>query len=144
MATETMIDLNQLLNQAHQGEVEVEQFMSLFLQTQIFMPVTDPDGSTSEAPIGFQKSDKAVPLTLETEDGFKIMVLFSDPQQSKTFLKDFPEYGGGFIAEVPWMLERLGEGMGFSLNPGLENGVDFDPDTVRQLMTLLHHQKPSQ
>lgn len=141
MATENMIDLNQLLTQAHQGEVEVEQFMSLFLQTQIFMPVTDPNDSGDMAPIGFQKSDKAQPLILETEDGFNIMILFSDPQQSKTFLKDFPEYSGGFIAEVPWMLERLGEGMGFSLNPGLESGIDFDPDTVRQLITLHHQQQ---
>ncbi len=141
MATENMIDLNQLLTQAHQGEIEVEQFMSLFLQTQIFMPVTDPEDSSNSAPIGFQKSDKAQPLTLETEEGFKTMIVFSDPQQSKSFLKNFPEYSGGFVAEVPWMLERIGEGMGFSLNPGLENGIDFDPQTVRQLITLHHQQQ---
>jgi hypothetical protein len=119
----------------------VDAFMSQFLQTQIFMPVTDPKDSDHSAPIGFQKSDKAVPLTLDTGEGFQVMILFSDPQQSKVFLQEFPEYTGGFIAEVPWMLERLGEGMGFSLNPNNENGIDFDPETVRQLLTL--HQKQS-
>ena len=142
MSTENSIDLNELLNQAHQGELEVDAFMIQFLQTQIFMPVTDPKDSDDSAPIGFQKSDKAVPLTLDTGEGFQVMILFSDPQQSKAFLQGFPEYTGGFIAEVPWMLERLGEGMGFSLNPNNENGIDFDPETVRQLLTL--HQKQSQ
>ncbi len=109
MATDNMIDLNQLLNQAHNGEIEVAEFMSLFLQTQIFMPVTDPKDDSGSAPIGFQKSDRAQPLVLDTDDAFSVMILFSDPQQSKGFLQDFPEYSGGFIAEVPWMLERLGE-----------------------------------
>ena len=136
MATENSTDVNQLLNQAIEGQIEVDVFMSQLLETQIFMPVTDPAEGEGDTPAGFQKTDKAVPLTLETEDGFSVMILFSDPQQSKTFLKEFPEYTGGFIAEVPWMLERLGEGMGFSLNPGLENGIDFDPETVRQLLTL--------
>ena len=55
------------------------------------------------------------------------------------FIKNYPEYDGGFIAEVPWMLERLGEGMGVSLNPDAEEGIDFDPETIRQLLTL--HQR---
>lgn len=136
MATEHSIDLNQLLTQAHRGELEVEAFMSQFLQTQIFMPVTDPKDEGGDAPIGFQKSDKAQPLILDSGEGFPVMILFSDPQQSKSFLQDFPDYSGGFIAEVPWMLERLGEGMGFSLNPHSEAGIDFDPETARQLLTL--------
>jgi hypothetical protein len=138
------MDLNQLLEQAHQGTIEIDQFMGQLLDSQIFMPVTAPnDSEASEktAPAGFQKSEEAIPLTLDTEDGFKVMVIFSDPQLSKEFLQDFPDYSGGFITEVPWMLERLGEGMGFSLNPGLDNGIDFDPDTVRQLMTLYHRQQ---
>ncbi len=137
MATEVTIDLNQLLEQAHQGSIEVDQFMAAFLQTQIFMPVTDPADNRQDAPIGFQKSDRALPLILDTDEGFGVMILFSDPQQSKQFLQEFPEYSGGFIAEVPWMLERLGEGMGFSINPGLDNGMDFDPQMARELITLL-------
>lgn len=142
MSNENSIDLNQLLIEANQGAIEVGDFMQQFLQTQIFMPVTDPKDGDNDAPIGFQKSDKALPLTLDTDSGFQVMILFSDPQQSKEFLKGFPEYNGGFIAEVPWMLERLGEGMGFSLNPNDENGIDFDPETVRQLMTLHQQQQP--
>ncbi|HIJ22974.1 MAG: SseB family protein [Gammaproteobacteria bacterium] len=132
-------DLKQLLTKAHQGEIEIEAFMSQFLTAQIFMPVTDPDNDGQNTPVGFQKSDKAKPLTLETEEGFSVMVIFSDPQQSKEFIKNYPEYDGGFIAEVPWMLERLGEGMGVSLNPDAEEGIDFDPETIRQLLTL--HQR---
>ncbi len=139
MTTPDSTDLTQLLNQALQGTMEIETFMNQFLKTQIFMPVADPKDSEGSAPIGFQKSDKAVPLVLDTEEGFQVMILFSDPQQSKGFLQDFPEYSGGFIAEVPWMLERLGEGMGVSINPGLENGVDFDPETIRHLVTLNQH-----
>ncbi len=131
-------DLTQLLQQAHRGLIEPTPFMEQLLQCQVFMPVTDAEGATGETtPIGFQKSDRALPLLLQSEEGTKVMVLFSDPERSKSFLQHYPDYRGGFITEFPWVLERIGSGMGITINPDDEAGIDLDPDDIRQLVTTL-------
>ncbi len=136
MSTSASTDLTHLLHALHQGAMETGEFMSHLLDSQVFMPVTDSKAETGQAPIGFQKSDKATPLILNDEEGTQVMILFSDPERSKSFLTDFPQYDGGFIAEVPWVLERLADGMGVSINPDGEDGIDLDPDTIRQLAGL--------
>ncbi len=143
---QTASDVEQNLAQLLRGAMEVGVFMEQFLAGQLFMPVKDPEPSTDQAQqpaiAGFMRdSDRAIPLVLsnpgeEPEERFETLILFTRPDISKTFLQDFPEYTGGFIAEVPWILERLADGMGISINPGEEIGIDFDPQTMRQLVTL--------
>lgn len=123
-------DLEQQLIAAQEGSVPGEDFMHYLLTAQLFMPVQDE----THAIKGFQRSDKAVPLTLETEDGMQVVVLFTSPERAKPFLTDFPGYTGGLLAEFKWILERMGSGYGVAINPGWSVGIDMDPDMVDQMV----------
>lgn len=125
-------DLESKLIAAQEGRLDSNAFMKELLESQVFMPVEDEP----EAIQGFQRSSKAKPLSLETEDGMSVLVLFTSPERAKGFLTDFPAYTGGLLSEFTWILERVGTGVGISINPGYEFGIDFDPDTVGQLIQL--------
>lgn len=112
--------------------MDSKAFMADLLESQLFMPIEDEPQEIQ----GFQRSSKARPLSLETEDGLKVLILFTSPERAKGFLVDFPAYTGGLLSEFPWILERVGSGVGVSINPGLEFGIDLDPDMVEQLIQL--------
>lgn len=121
-------DLERQLVAAQEGLVSEEAFMEALLTSQVFMPVRDHDGIK-----GFQRSTRAVPLTLHSEEGTEVLILFTSPERARDFLNDFPDYKGGLLAEFAWVLERVGTGAGISLNPGWEVGMDLEPGMVQQL-----------
>lgn len=125
-------DLETRLVAAQQGQMDSDIFMQELLDSQIFMPVEDEPNQIQ----GFQRSTKANPLTVQSEDGMNVLVLFTSPERAKGFLQDFPAYTGGLLTEFSWILSRIGSGVGVSINPGMEFGIDFDPDTVEQLIHL--------
>lgn len=114
---------------AQDGSIAGEDFMHYLLGAQLFMPVRDESHGIK----GFQRDDKAVPLTLEAEEGTPILILFTSPERAKPFLADFPGYTGGLLAEFAWILERVGSGYGVAINPGWSVGIDMDPDMVDQI-----------
>lgn len=121
-------DLEEALLAAQQGRISGEEFMRFLLTSQVFMPVEDRE------PIGgFQMSTRANPLSVQSEAGYRVLVLFTSPERAKTFVQDFPAFKGGLLAEFKWVLERMGSGFGVSLNPGWEVGLDMEPDMIRQL-----------
>jgi len=120
-------ELEQKLQAAQVGEIPGDVFMRELMDLQVFMPVEDKLGID-----GFQSSNKAKPLTVKTEDGTEVLVLFTSPERAKPFVKDFPGYEGGLLVEFTWVLERAG-GQGIALNPGWEVGIDMEPDMVQQL-----------
>jgi hypothetical protein len=85
---------------------------------------------------GFQRSTKAQPLTLEAEDGTRVLVLFTSPERAKPFLQDYPDYQGGLLSEFSWILDRVGSGIAIAINTGFEVGIDLDTDTVTHLIHL--------
>ncbi|MBI5462157.1 MAG: SseB family protein [Gammaproteobacteria bacterium] len=123
-------ELEQQLIAAQEGSIPGDDFMHYLLTAQVFMPVQDE----THAIKGFQRSDKAVPLTLETEDGMQVVVLFSSPERAKPFLVDYPGYTGGLLTEFKWVLERMGSGYGVAVNPGWSVGIDMDPDMIDQMV----------
>lgn len=125
-------ELETKLIAAQHGELNSEVFMNELLDAQMFMPVQDEPGQIQ----GFQRSTKANPLTVQSEDGFNVLVLFSSPERAKGFVQDHPGYGGGLLVEFSWVLARLGSGIAVSINPGMEYGIDLDPHTVEQLIHL--------
>jgi len=125
---ETRNELEENLLAAQEGQMSSESFMEYLMETQVFMPVKDSIGIE-----GFTSSDKAVPLTLKTEDNIEVLILFTSPDRSKEFLKDFQGYDGGLLAEFKWVLERTGSGIGISINPGIAVGMDLEPDMITQL-----------
>ena len=125
-------DLEQKLVAAQEGRLETNVFMQELLDQQLFMPVED---ETNEIQ-GFQRSTKAKPLTLEAEDGSRVLVLFTSPERAKPFLQDHPDYGGGLLSEFSWILDRIGSGVAISINPGIEFGIDLESDMVMQLIHL--------
>lgn len=122
-------DLEGQLLAAQEGQVSEDAFMEQLMASQVFMPVRDDGAGIAN----FQRSDKAVPLTLDSEDGGQVLILFTSPERAKSFLEDFPGYDGGLLAEFTWVLERMGSGVGISLNPGWPVGIDMESQMVAQL-----------
>lgn len=131
MEDEVFIPKNELekkLLAAWEGNITAEDFMQDLLAAEVFMPIED-----DEIMPGVQRSTRAQPLVLEADDGTKVMVVFTSPDRAKPFLKDFPAYGGGLLAEFKWVLEKMGAGHGVALNPGCEVGFDMEPEMVKQM-----------
>ena len=125
-------DLEQQLLDAQEGRLDSETFMLQLLDHQLFMPVEDEVAEIQ----GFQRSTKAQPLTLEAEDGTRVLVLFTSPERAKPFLQDYPDYQGGLLSEFSWILDRVGSGIAIAINTGFEVGIDLDTDTVTHLIHL--------
>ena len=131
-------ELEEKLMAVHSGQLESNTFINELLLSTLFMPVQE-DGSQIQ---GFQKSSKAKPLTIQDEDGTDVLILFSSPERAKGFLVDFPDYQGGLLSEFSWILQRVGSGIGVSINPGHEVGIDFEPSMVEQLIHMNAAQPP--
>lgn len=133
-------DLEKLLNDVTLGTVAAEDFVARLLAgDQVFMPVKDE----KHAIAGFQTSTKAQPLVIEDDEGTQILVLFTSPERAKPFAEMFPDFAGGLLAEFTWVLRRIGGGFPISLNPGWDVGMDFDADTVAQLIAALPEETKS-
>jgi hypothetical protein len=125
---DTRNELEEKLLAAQQGELTSEEFMKYLMDNQVFMPVKDAIGIG-----GFTASNKAIPLTLKSEDNIEVLILFTSPDRAKEFVKEFPGYEGGLLAEFSWVLERTGSGVGISINPNWPVGFDLEPEMVQQL-----------
>jgi len=123
-------EVEEKLLAAQEGQLSSEALISYLVDAQLFMPVKDSIGIE-----GFTSSDKAIPLTVKTEDNIEVLILFTSPDRSKGFLQEFPGYDGGLLAELKWVLERTGSGIGISINPDWPVGMDLEPDMVQQLKT---------
>lgn len=122
-------DLERVLLDAQEGRATPQQFIDTLMGSEVFMPVYEKHQIG-----GFVSSQQAQPLTLTDDDsGEKVLVLFTGPERAKAFVRDFPGYEGGLVAEFTWVLERLGVGFGISLNPGLEVGIDLEAQTIQQI-----------
>jgi shikimate 5-dehydrogenase len=121
-------ELEQKLMAAQEGSLPESEFMDYLLEAQVFMPVRD---SINIA--GFTGSNKAIPLTLNTEDAAEVLVLFTSPERAKDFVQDYPGYEGGLLVEFKWVLERTGSGVGISINPNWPVGMDMEAEMVQQL-----------
>lgn len=121
-------ELEQRLLDAQEGRISGEEFMNLLMESQVFMPILD-----RHAIGGFQASDKAEPLTLEDEAGQPVLILFTSPERAKSFVREYPGYEGGLLAEFKWVVERTGPGIGVALNPGWDVGLDLAPELLQRL-----------
>jgi hypothetical protein len=126
-------DLERLLSDMMAGQIEPEDFAKQLLDQQVFMPVQDEKHQIA----GFQLSTKATPLVIEDEEGNRVLVTFSTPERAKVLATEFPNFSGGLLTEMSWILRRMGADMGLTINPGMEPGFDFDPDMVAMLVGLL-------
>lgn len=120
-------EIEQRLLAAQEGRISGDDFMHFLFESQVFMPILDNLG-----PLGIQRSTQTEPLALTAEDGTEVLALFTSPERAKEFVKDYPGYEGGLLADFTWVLEKLGTGVGISLNPGWPVGIDIEPEQVRQ------------
>ncbi|MDH5515363.1 MAG: SseB family protein [Gammaproteobacteria bacterium] len=127
-------ELEEKLMATQEGQMNGEAFMDYLMDTQVFMPVKDSIGIE-----GFTGSDKAIPLTLNSEDDIEVLILFTSPERARDFVQAYPGYAGGLLAEFSWILQRTGSGIGISINPNWPVGMDLEPDMVQQLKV---HQGP--
>ena len=126
-------DLERLLLDMHQGLLDPESFARRLVDVEAFMPVRDEKHQIA----GFQTSTRAEPLVVEDEDGNRVLVTFISPERAKAFVAGYPGFSGGLLTEMAWILRRMGENMGLSINPGEELGFDFDTDMVAMLASVL-------
>ena len=127
-------ELERKLLAAMEGVLAAEDFMQELLTQQIFIPVRDEKDSGIQ---GFQRSLKATPLVIQNEAGQPVLVLFTSPDRARDFLNDVPGYSGGLLADFSWIVERMDPGFAIAVNPGLELGMDIEPDDVAQMLALL-------
>ncbi|CRI67485.1 conserved hypothetical protein [Thiocapsa sp. KS1] len=124
-------DLERHLIAAQEGEVPPESFIEVLMGSEVFMPVYEKHKIG-----GLQMQQTAQPLKLQSEEGEETLVLFTSPERAKAFVKDFPGYGGGLVAEFSWILEKLGVGFAITLNPGLPFGMDFEAQDLAQIAAM--------
>ncbi|CAG0950016.1 hypothetical protein RHDC4_00021 [Rhodocyclaceae bacterium] len=127
-------DLETKLLAALAGDLSSEDFMQDLIDATLFVPVRDERGTGVK---GLQRSTNAVPLVIEEEDGVRVLIAFTSPERAKDFLFEFPDYGGGLVTEFSWVLERLEPGYAVAINPGLEAGIDVDPEIVVQMLEVM-------
>ncbi|MGB5306132.1 MAG: SseB family protein [Gammaproteobacteria bacterium] len=125
---ETRNELEEKLLAAQEGQLPEAEFMDYLMDTQVFMPIKDAIGIE-----GFTSSNKAIPLTLKAEENIEVLILFTSPERAKTFIKDYPGYDGGLLAEFKWVLERTGSDVGISINPDWPVGFDLEPEMIQRL-----------
>lgn len=120
----------ELLQQAHAGELDSETFIQRLLETTLFMPIYEKHQIGGLQPT---TSDKATPLVIDADDGQKVLILFTSPERAKAFVRDFPGYGGGLLAEFKWIVEKVGVGYSVSINPDHELGIDLEVGMLQAL-----------
>ncbi len=122
-------ELEEQLAALRDGVLAPERFFRGVLGQQVFMPVKE-EGPDIQ---GFQASQKATPLSLESEEGVKVLILFTAPERAVEFLRQFEGYKGGILENLGWVLRRMGAGYGVAINPGWDLGIDLDEETVAAL-----------
>lgn len=131
--------LEEMLIAAMGGELSSEDFMRAMMAEQVFIPVRDePDSGIK----GFQRTTKATPLVIQDEDGLNILVMFTNPERARGFLDEVPGFSGGLLVEFSWILERVDAGFAITVNPGLDAGIDIEPEIVTQMLELLAAEAP--
>ncbi|MBU0751106.1 MAG: SseB family protein [Gammaproteobacteria bacterium] len=131
--------LEEMLIAAMGGELSSEDFMRAMMAEQVFIPVRDePDSGIK----GFQRTTKATPLVIQDEDGLNILVMFTNPERARSFLDEMPGFSGGLLVEFSWILERVDAGFAITVNPGLDAGIDIEPEIVTQMLELLAAEAP--
>lgn len=124
-----MNEIEKSLLAAQEGRISGEEFMAQLMKSELFMPILEQPSAVSN----LQTSHTAHPLTVEDEEQNQVVILFTSPDRGKAFLQEHPGYGGGLLAEFTWILEKLGSGLGLSINPGWETGIDMSPEMLKQL-----------
>jgi hypothetical protein len=133
-AFEAKNELEKKLLDAMSGELSSDDFMRELMTEQIFIPIKDDKDSGIQ---GFQFTTKATPLVIQDDEGMNILILFTSPERSQDFLSEVPGYSGGLLADFSWIVERMAPGFAISVNPGLEAGMDIEPENVTQMLELL-------
>lgn len=124
-------ELEKKLIAAQNGELPGDQFMMELLTSEVFMPILDKHSIG-----GLQDSAQAHPLTLTGDDDTETLILFTSPERARDFVRDFPGYEGGLLADFKWILEKTGSGLAISLNPNWPAGIDMEPGMVEQLTRM--------
>jgi hypothetical protein len=133
-AFEPKNELEKKLLAAMEGELSSEDFMRELMAQQIFIPIKDDKDVGIQ---GFQLTTKATPLVIQDDDGMNILVLFTSPERAQHFLSELPGYSGGLLSDFSWIVERMEPGFAISVNPGLDVGIDVEPEIVTQMLELL-------
>ncbi|UOG92296.1 MAG: SseB family protein [Candidatus Thiothrix sulfatifontis] len=131
MTPHAMNEAEALLVKALAGELEGDTFIQQLLEVTLFMPIYEKHQIGGLQPTS---GDQAVPLTLDDDAGNKVLILFTSPERAKTFVRDFPGYGGGLLAEFKWIIEKVGVGYGIAINPDHEElGIDLEVGMLQNL-----------
>ncbi|HEC04930.1 MAG TPA: SseB family protein [Thiothrix sp.] len=128
MTSQAKNEIEKLLIRAQAGELDSETFMNELMESQVFMPIHEKHEIG-----GLQTTNQAKPLTLKDESGIEVLILFTSPERAKNFVKNYPGYGGGLLAEFKWIIEKMGAGYSISINPDHELGFDLEAGMLDQL-----------
>ena len=121
-------DLEECIAAAFAGRMDENAFMNRLWTAEVFMPVNE---SLSDG----RDAQTAVPLSIQAEDGLKVLLLFSGADRAKPVLADMPGVSGGFQTQFGWVIRKMGDGnFGVCLNLGWDLCMDFYADDLQKLM----------
>ena len=122
-------ELEDLIVSLHNNQIEGGEFISALLNSQVFMPIFEKHKIE-----GLQESARPKPLLFKDENNVDVMILFTNPERAKPVVEEHTGYEGGLLADFNWVLAIVEPGWGISINPGLESGIDLEPDMVQQII----------
>ncbi|MBF0218089.1 MAG: SseB family protein [Gammaproteobacteria bacterium] len=132
LVTPMLTPLEQQLLAAERGELPIAALIESLIDAELFMPILEEQKIAN-----FHASSQAKPLLLANEEGVETLVLFTSPERARDFVRDYPGYEGGLLAQLKWILARVGSGIALSLNPEQEVGIDLEANIVEQLAVRL-------
>lgn len=128
-------ELEITLEKVAAGEVTKEEFLTLFLCSDLFIMINgEPEGDT----LGDKK-----PMVIATgPDAPRMMAVFSKPHRAQRMVLQFPEYSFPVLVSAEWVFAALGSSMGVAFNPGYANGFEIAPEGAQQLKQAFQADQP--
>ncbi len=120
-------DLEQLFQQAQEGEIPVEAFMDSLLASQVFVLIDKDLGDSGEW------DPAATPMTLSNAAGVPLLAMFTAAERAVEWPQHYPQFAYGVFADFLWLLELIAPEVGLVINPGCSVGLEMPPETVAQL-----------
>lgn len=122
-------ELEDIIISLHENKTEGGDFITALLNSQVFMPIFEKHKIE-----GLQESSRPKLLLFKDENDVNVMILFTNPERAKPVAEEHTGYEGGLLADFNWVLAIVEPGWGISINPGLESGIDLEPDMVQQII----------
>jgi len=122
-------DLEHALLQAQEGRLAVSALMKTLLASKVFVLIDKELG-----PSGVWDNSVS-PMVLSNVAGGPVLAVFTAPERSAEWPKNYPQYKFGLLTDFRWLLKGIATGVGVAINPGSPVSLEMPAAGVEQLKT---------